>query len=715
MAYSFQTFSVGQVLTAAHMNQVEYNIRDHVHGADGVSELSAYSRLADNESITGIWTSTNEFLIDGPTSDLRFIVGRNVYIDSVDNSMDAHIFVSQAGVGDFGSEAGHLILQPRMSGGGTYRDIIFAGGNTAASEIVRITGEGVLVAYQLGVGTSTPDTTFHVYKGDSTGTSNSSASMVVEDDTDHYIQMLVRGDQAGTYKEGIMFGDAANAAQGMIYFSHSDNSMNFRTDALSDAFSVSSQGKLQNTVYIDGYSVAPGIHGRKASGTASIPTNTKANDDLVLITSTGYTGSAWTNPSGYAGLYATENWSATANGTAFVIGLTANGTAASLPYPPQRFIIYSDGRVLINQGAIDPSMTASAALELRGTTGALLLPRLDVTQRNALTATDGMLIYLTGYGLHARTLGSWQNVVTGGGPDIWAQSTGFVGIGGASVTSAKLAINGTDGALLLPRLTVTQRNSLTGSDGMIAYITDVPAIQARVNGGWCNLVHDTIGAISTATGVVMISGARLGIGGYPNAYATLDLQSTTGALLIPRVTQAQRDAITPTNGMMMYLTDSYNTFVCYENNAWRSMTTGVIHVNTTTVGNIGVGEDDLMSYTMPANTLNKDNRTIKIQVWGNFGATGNSKTVNIYFGGTVVGQIVTSAGAGDWNFEMTVVRSALNVQKVYTKGNYNGSSSYSYQVGLGKTDSASIIIKCTGTGTADNDIEQKVMIVETLN
>lgn len=37
MSYSFQTFSVGQVLQASHMNQVEVNIRDHVHGSASVS------------------------------------------------------------------------------------------------------------------------------------------------------------------------------------------------------------------------------------------------------------------------------------------------------------------------------------------------------------------------------------------------------------------------------------------------------------------------------------------------------------------------------------------------------------------------------------------------------------------------------------------------------------------------------------------------------
>ena len=37
MAYSFQTFTVGQVLTAGQVNQIEVNIRDHQHGVAGVT------------------------------------------------------------------------------------------------------------------------------------------------------------------------------------------------------------------------------------------------------------------------------------------------------------------------------------------------------------------------------------------------------------------------------------------------------------------------------------------------------------------------------------------------------------------------------------------------------------------------------------------------------------------------------------------------------
>jgi len=37
MAYSYQTFTYGQVLTAAEMQQTEDNVRDHSHGSSGVS------------------------------------------------------------------------------------------------------------------------------------------------------------------------------------------------------------------------------------------------------------------------------------------------------------------------------------------------------------------------------------------------------------------------------------------------------------------------------------------------------------------------------------------------------------------------------------------------------------------------------------------------------------------------------------------------------
>ena len=52
MAYSFQIFTLNQILTAAQMNQVEVNIRDHVHGDDGVS--GGVATQAEQETATSL-------------------------------------------------------------------------------------------------------------------------------------------------------------------------------------------------------------------------------------------------------------------------------------------------------------------------------------------------------------------------------------------------------------------------------------------------------------------------------------------------------------------------------------------------------------------------------------------------------------------------------------------------------------------------------------
>jgi len=60
-------------------------------------------------------------------------------------------------------------------------------------------------------------------------------------------------------------------------------------------------------------------------------------------------------------------------------------------------------------------------------------------------------------------------------------SGGNVGIGTASpATSAKLEIAGTTGALLVPRLTTTERNALTAVNGMIIYNTTDNQMQGRI-------------------------------------------------------------------------------------------------------------------------------------------------------------------------------------------------------------------------------------------
>lgn len=72
------------------------------------------------------------------------------------------------------------------------------------------------------------------------------------------------------------------------------------------------------------------------------------------------------------------------------------------------------GNLLVPAGQVGigtSSPAASAALEISSTTGALLVSRMSTTERNALTAVDGMVIYNTTVsGFQGRAGGSWVDL-----------------------------------------------------------------------------------------------------------------------------------------------------------------------------------------------------------------------------------------------------------------------------------------------------------------
>jgi len=63
-----------------------------------------------------------------------------------------------------------------------------------------------------------------------------------------------------------------------------------------------------------------------------------------------------------------------------------------------------------------------------------------------------------------------------------------------------------------------------------------------------------------------VSDIKVGIG-TTSPQGALDVSSTTGAFIVPRMTTAQRDALTPVNGMIIYNTTD-NKFNFYENGSW---------------------------------------------------------------------------------------------------------------------------------------------------
>src|SRR5207248_3063950 len=61
-----------------------------------------------------------------------------------------------------------------------------------------------------------------------------------------------------------------------------------------------------------------------------------------------------------------------------------------------------------------------------------------------------------------------------------------------------------------------------------------------------------------------------------------------------------------------------------------------IFVSTTAVSNVGTAETDLITYTMPANTLSANGQRVRITAFCTTAANANLKTIKIYFGATAL-------------------------------------------------------------------------------
>jgi len=71
----------------------------------------------------------------------------------------------------------------------------------------------------------------------------------------------------------------------------------------------------------------------------------------------------------------------------------------------------------------------------------------------------------------------------------------------------------------------------------------------------------------------------------PDASSALDITSTTGGLLIPRMTETQRDAISPAaTGLMIYQTDGTAGFYYYNGSSWATL--GAVTSPTYNIGDV---------------------------------------------------------------------------------------------------------------------------------
>lgn len=143
---------------------------------------------------------------------------------------------------------------------------------------------------------------------------------------------------------------------------------------------------------------------------------------------------------------------------------------------------------------------------------------------------------------------------------------------------------------------------------------------------------------------------------------------------------------------------------------------GTLKVNTSQVGNgADLTEDDLMSFTVPANTLSSNGDYLEVDCWGEFANNGNTKTLQTYFGGTLFAQDGPAVRtAAPWHLKTVIVRTSSTDVLVESEYTYSGSVVYVNNQSISATLANALIFKCTGTSGSSgaNDVVQKLQTVK---
>ena len=144
-----------------------------------------------------------------------------------------------------------------------------------------------------------------------------------------------------------------------------------------------------------------------------------------------------------------------------------------------------------------------------------------------------------------------------------------------------------------------------------------------------------------------------------------------------------------------------------------------LSVNYSSVGNVGTGEDDLMTYTLPGGTANTAYDRLHIHATGAVDNNSVVKTLKFYIGGTGMTLFSDTLLGKHWTFDCWIISQSgedavRDVTFSYMAANSLGtpvSLVYSAQIGVG-TFASDSIIKFTGEATNDNNMTQLSMYID---
>lgn len=175
-------------------------------------------------------------------------------------------------------------------------------------------------------------------------------------------------------------------------------------------------------------------------------------------------------------------------------------------------------------------------------------------------------------------------------------------------------------------------------------------------------------------------------GSSPNTSAILDVKSTTKGMLIPRMTQTERSAISsPASGLMVYQTNGTTGFYFYDGSTWVRLAT-----NTETSYTAGTG----ISVSNNTITNTSPDQTVTLTSGGSTTITGTYPNFTISSTDNNSGGTVTSVSAGTGLNGGTITSTGtISMPNVGTSGTYGSAT----QVPVLTTDEQGRVSSVTNT------------------
>ncbi|MEI6140752.1 MAG: FISUMP domain-containing protein [Mariniphaga sp.] len=233
-------------------------------------------------------------------------------------------------------------------------------------------------------------------------------------------------------------------------------------------------------------------------------------------------------------------------------------------------------QVAINTDGTNPDN--SAMLDVKSTGHGILIPRISTLARNQIPSpATGLMIYNTTTNLFNFYNGTyWYEI----GASFISSTTGNLSLGGGvsinssqdvfPENSAMLDVNNPTRGILIPR-TIPEL-VISPATGLIIYNTNQNILSYYDGVNWITLCAVSTGIPGAIGKQEVIGMANKTDGSLPHHSAMLDVAATDKGVLIPRLTNAQRDAILPVTGLVIYNT-SANKIEFYNGSGWYQLTT----------------------------------------------------------------------------------------------------------------------------------------------